>query len=47
MNPLPKISFVIPCLNEKITLPHVLTKLNTIKSEYINSYEIEILLVTL
>jgi glycosyltransferase involved in cell wall biosynthesis len=43
MNPLPKISFVIPCLNEKITLPHVLTKLNTIKSEYINSYDIEIL----
>jgi glycosyltransferase involved in cell wall biosynthesis len=43
MNPSPTISFVIPCLNEKLTLPYVLKKINTIKSEYSHSYEIEIL----
>lgn len=39
----PKFSFVIPCLNEELTLPFVLKKINQVKEQYSNQYEIEVL----
>ncbi|MCW7497065.1 glycosyltransferase family 2 protein [Leptospira levettii] len=39
----PKVSFVIPCLNEEKTLPYVLEKLNKVKKDFSKLYDIEIL----
>lgn len=39
----PKISFVIPCLNEEKTLPYVLTKLVQFQKDNFKKYDIEIL----
>jgi glycosyltransferase involved in cell wall biosynthesis len=38
-----KFSFVIPCLNEELTLPFVLKKINQIKDNYTNDYDIEVI----
>ncbi len=37
-----KISFVIPCLNEEITLPIVLEKINSLKINFQNLFSIEV-----
>lgn len=39
----PKFSFVIPCLNEELTLPFVLKKINKVIKELSNKYEIEVI----
>lgn len=39
----PKVSFVIPCLNEELTLPFVLKKINQVIQENSSKYEIEVI----
>jgi glycosyltransferase involved in cell wall biosynthesis len=44
MKKLNSISFVIPCLNEEMTLPYVLEKLVKLKKEDLKNYQVEILI---
>jgi glycosyltransferase involved in cell wall biosynthesis len=39
----PKISFVVPCLNEELTLPFVLKKINIVKEQHQDIYDIEVI----